>query len=84
MWDIEIVQHNISNSTLKILKHHYGGLAFRGRDLWVKNKTGQKNNCFLQEDFKIITNTSDSRVVSNHTIVEWINMYGTILGKNAI
>ncbi len=77
VWDITISQKNISSSVLQLLKYHYGGLAFRGRDEWNTEKSEPKIDK-IDNDFQVTTNVHKSRLEANHTIPKWVNMYGKI------
>tara|TARA_R110002049_G_scaffold3795_5_gene27564 strand:- start:28689 stop:29687 length:999 start_codon:yes stop_codon:yes gene_type:complete len=78
IWDITIEQKNISMSNFEILKYHYGGLAFRGRDEWNKNPIKKERTTTDSCNFNIITNSQKTRIEGNHTIPKWVNMYGRI------
>ncbi|MAG88771.1 DUF6807 family protein [Zunongwangia profunda] len=82
IWDITIEQKNISSSNLQILKYHYGGLAFRGRDEWYREQNTLQTED-TDVDFKVTTNFHQSRLDANHSIPDWALMYGRI-GKTAM
>ena len=77
VWDITIDQKNISSSYFQLLKYHYGGLAFRGRDEWYREKNELEKD-EIEIDFNVTTNLYQSRLEANHTIPKWVNMYGRI------
>jgi len=77
IWDITVEQKNISPSNFQILKYHYGGLAFRGRDEWYSEESALEND-EIDVDFQVTTNFHKSRLAANHTIPKWVSMYGQI------
>lgn len=61
VFDLELLQRNMSGHPLKLPKYHYGGLGFRGPDAW----DGAANAHFLTSEG--ITN----RVTGNETRGRW-------------
>lgn len=68
--DLTSVQRCASESPLKILEYHYGGLGIRGARAWAKKGEGD----FLTSDGK-------TRADGNHTRPRWVDVYGKLEGQ---
>ncbi len=81
VWDISLLQRNISDAELGLLPYHYGGMAFRGSSEW--------NDTTLTEDAErtgpgkggFLTSLGNTRLDGNHSRPDWTTMYGNINGR---
>ncbi len=76
IFDLDILQENISKDTLFLEKYIYGGMAFRGSKQWDKfNKTAFKEN------WSLLTSEGLKDSTANHTAAKWVMVTGNINGK---
>jgi hypothetical protein len=78
MWDIHVLQENVSDSTLYILPYHYGGLGVRGSAEW--NDTTVMEGVELTGPGKggFITSEGKGRLEGNHSRPQWVTMFGEV------
>lgn len=81
LWEIELLQTNISDLPLYLKPYLYGGMAFRGSKEWNDTlaaegamKTGPGEGGFR------LSNGKD-RLQGNHSHPEWVQMYGMTQGE---
>ena len=74
-FDLTSIQSCATEDPLLIEKYHYGGMAIRGNDQWLK----------LDEDGnplgEIITSEGKNRENGNHTRPRWMAMHGPVDGQ---
>jgi hypothetical protein len=74
-FDLTSTQVCPTDDPLLIQKYHYGGMAIRGNDQWLK----------LDKDAnplgKMITSEGKNRENGNHTRPRWVAMYGPVDGE---
>lgn len=78
VWDLRSEQTNITEDTLLLNKHLYGGLGVRGSKHWNAKDT---LNFIGQADF--LTSDGLERDSANHTRPEWTAIYGGLPGGKA-
>ena len=75
LFDLNLVQTNITADTLFLNQYLYGGMAFRGSREWDHfNKKYFKNN------WNILTSEGLHDSLANHSAVRWVTAYGNIDG----
>ena len=71
-FDLTSIQSCATKDPLAVHKYHYGGMAIRGNDQWLK----------LDEDGnplgKMITSEEKNRENGNHTRPRWVTMHGPV------
>jgi hypothetical protein len=72
-WDLRSVQTNVTEDTLFLEQHVYGGLGVRGSKHWNAEDEGN----FLGEA-SFLTDQGRTRVPANHTRPDWLTMYGPV------
>ena len=78
LFDITSVQECVSENPLSLAEYHYGGMAFRGNQQWLK----QKEDDNLQSgDLQFLTSEGLDRWKGNHTRPNWVAMTGAIDGQ---
>ncbi|WP_187270939.1 DUF6807 domain-containing protein [Neolewinella aurantiaca] len=78
VWDVRSEQTNITEDTLILNKHLYGGLGVRGSKYWNAKDT---TNFMGLADF--LTSDGLTRDSANHTHPEWTAIYGDLPGGKA-
>lgn len=78
MWDIQVLQENISDSTLSILPYHYGGMAFRGSAEWNDTTAIEGVELTGPGEGGFLTSEGKSRIGGNHTRPQWVSMFGKV------
>lgn len=73
IWDIRSEQTNVSQDTLFLNKHLYGGLGIRGSKNW--NKTDSNH---YQNPAQFLTSEGLSGDAANHTRPDWTAIYGDL------
>ncbi|MEP3478951.1 MAG: PmoA family protein [Fuerstiella sp.] len=79
LFDIVRVQQCASDKPLNLAKYHYGGMAIRGNDQWLKEKEDQSIN---QGDLRYLTSEGNDRWEGNHTRANWVAFSGKIDGRD--
>ncbi len=74
VFDLELVQTNVTESPIVIEKYHYGGMALRGNSQWLASETDAAG---------FMTNEGISREEGNHSRPNWVDMFGPVDGKMA-
>ena len=69
-FDITSRQSCVAEKPLIVNEYHYGGMAFRGNDQWLK-----------QPEHDFLTSEGKRREEGNHTRPEWVSAYGNVDGK---
>lgn len=78
VWDVRSEQINVTEDTLFLNKHLYGGLGIRGSKHWNPKDTAN----FLSPA-QFLTSDGLTRDSSNHTRPEWTAIYGDLPGGKA-
>lgn len=78
VWDVRSEQTNVTEDTLFLNKHLYGGLGIRGSKHWNAKDT---INFMGLADF--LTSDGLTRDSANHTRPEWTAIYGNLPGGKA-
>ena len=78
VWDVRSEQTNVTQDTLFLNKHLYGGLGVRGSKHWNAKDT---TNFLGPADF--LTSDGLTRDSANHTRPEWTAIYGDLPGGKA-
>jgi hypothetical protein len=78
VWDVRSEQTNVTEDTLFLNKHLYGGLGIRGSKHWNAKDT---TNFMGLADF--LTSEGLARDSANHTRPEWTAIYGDLPGGKA-
>ena len=74
-FDLISTQACATDEPLLIQKYHYGGMAIRGNDQWIKkDKHGKPVG-------KMITSEDKNRENGNHSRPRWVAMYGLVDGE---
>lgn len=73
VWDLRSVQTNVTQDTLFLARHLYGGLGIRGSRLW----NTADSVSFLQPA-EFLTSQGLTRDSANHTRPEWTAIYGKL------
>ena len=73
VWDVRSEQTNVTEDTLFLNKHLYGGLGVRGSKYWNAKDT---TNFLGPADF--LTSEGLTRDSANHTHPEWTAIYGDL------
>ena len=71
VWDLESVQHNVTQDTLYLDRHVYGGLGIRGSKHW-----NEQDSVHYHAPAQFLTSQGYDRSNGNHTEAEWTSMYG--------
>jgi hypothetical protein len=79
LFDIESVQHCVSDKALNVPEYHYGGMAFRGNVQWLKEKDDHSIN---PGDVVYLTSEGKDRWEGNHTRPNWVAFSGMIDGQD--
>ena len=79
LFDLESVQTCASEKPLALAEYHYGGMAFRGNDQWLKKKG---NSSMKPGDLEFLTSDGKDRWTGNHTQSNWVTMTGKIDGQD--
>ncbi len=75
-FDLISTQACAMDEPLLIQKYHYGGMAIRGNDQWIKkDKRGKPVG-------KMITSEDKNRENGNHSRPRWVTMYGPVDGQD--
>lgn len=80
LFDIESVQECASSKPLNLPEYHYGGMAFRGNDQWLKEKD---DHSIHTGDVQYLTSEGKDRWEGNHTRPHWVAFSGKIDGQDA-
>ena len=80
LFDIESVQECASSKPLNLPEYHYGGMAFRGNDQWLKEKDDHSTH---PGDVQYLTSEGKDRWEGNHTRPHWVAFSGKIDGQDA-
>jgi len=79
-FDIESLQEAITDTSLVVQQHHYGGMALRGVSRWLrstdKDLTTDREIAF--EPNSLLNNLGQDRKTGNHTPATWVALTGTI------
>jgi len=78
VWDVRSEQTNVTEDTLFLNKHLYGGLGIRGSKHWNPKDT---TNFLGPAEF--LTSDGLTRDSANHTHPEWTAIYGELPGGKA-
>jgi len=78
VWDVRSEQTNVTEDTLFLNKHLYGGLGVRGSKYWNAKDT---TNFLGPADF--LTSEGLTRDSANHTHPEWTAIYGDLTAGKA-
>lgn len=70
-WELQSTQTNITDDTLFLLPHVYGGLGVRGSREW-----NPVDSLYFKEPARFLTSEGLDRIPANHTRPEWVAMYG--------
>ena len=79
LFDLESVQTCASEKPLALAEYHYGGMAFRGNDQWLKKKGDSR---MKPGDLQFLTSDGKDRWTGNHTQSNWVTMTGKIDGQD--
>ena len=71
-FDLISIQTCATDDPLLIQKYHYGGMAIRGNDRWMKKDLNGRPVC------KMITSEDENRENGNHSRPRWVAMYGPV------
>ena len=75
-FDLTSIQTCATKDPLQIEKYHYGGMAIRGNDQWLKlDKDGNPLG-------EIITSEGKNRENGNHSRPRWVAMHGPVDGQD--
>ncbi len=74
-FDLISTQSCVTDDPLLIQKYHYGGMAIRGNDQWMKEDQNGK------PVGKMITSEEKNRENGNHSRPRWVAMYGLVDGE---
>ena len=74
-FDLISTQSCATDDPLLIQKYHYGGMAIRGNDQWMKKDTNGRPLG------KMITSEDKNRENGNHSRPRWVAMYGQVDGE---
>jgi hypothetical protein len=77
LFDLSLVQTNITRDTLFLNEYIYGGMAFRGSREW-----DPFNKKFFKNNWNILTSEGFRDSSANHTKARWVTAYGMIDGTN--
>jgi len=75
LFDVESVQTCASDQPLILEEYHYGGMAFRGSDQWLKEKDERSPKA---GDLEFLTDEGKDRWEGNHTRPNWVAMTGKL------
>lgn len=75
VWDMSVLQTNISSDTLFLQKHLYGGLGVRGSKYW-----NQQDSLHFSSAAKFLTSEGLGKDSANHTRPLWTAIFGEIEG----
>ncbi|KEO71774.1 DUF6807 domain-containing protein [Anditalea andensis] len=78
MFDLWSEQVNISQDTLFLNEHDYGGMAFRGSKSWNRDDSVHFSNTW-----QVLTSEGLTNETANHSKAAWVNVYGIIDESNA-
>lgn len=70
-WELRSEQTNITDDTLFLLPHAYGGLGVRGSQQW-----NPEDSTHYRQPARFLTSEGLGRVAANHTRPEWTAIYG--------
>lgn len=73
VWDFRSEQHNVSEDTLFLNKHLYGGLGIRGSRHW-----NAADSVHFLTPAKFLTSQGLTRDSANHTRPDWTAIYGDL------
>ena len=77
VWDLRSEQTNVTDDTLYLERHPYGGLGVRGSAEWNQaDPTGYTGPAYFR------TGAGGDRTTGNHTRPEWTALYGELSGKD--
>ena len=65
------------SATVRIEKHHYGGLAIRGNRQWFGDGDG-RSEASAASSFGFLTSEGKTRTDGNATAARWVEMHGNI------
>jgi hypothetical protein len=77
-FDLRSVQTNVTDDTLFLEKHLYGGLGVRGSRRW-----NREDSTHYAGEAEFLTSDDRTRVPANHSRPDWLAMYGPIDGATA-
>ena len=77
-WDLTSRQENVSQDTLYLLEHVYGGLGVRGNKTW-----NAADSLHYTQPASFLTDEGSDRENGNHTRPEWTAMFGEVEGESA-
>jgi len=98
VFDIDIEQRCASESTLKLPRYHYGGMALRGSNAWFRADADRLHAAWAKQvandpqtpppavesiGFDFLTSEGRHRHDGNHTAARWVDMTGLVEGQLA-
>ena len=77
VWDLRSVQTNVTDDTLYLNRHAYGGLGVRGSPEW-----NTADSLSYRSPVLFLTSEGLTRIPANHTRPAWTAMYGRLEDKD--
>jgi len=78
VWDLRSIQTNVTQDSLHLNKHLYGGFGFRGSAAW-----NPADSLRFISPASFLTSEGLTRAEANHTRPEWTAIYGELPGGKA-
>ena len=80
LFDVVSEQECATDKPLQLAEYHYGGMAFRGNEVWLKDKG---DHSIHPGDLQVRTSEGKDRWEGNHTRPDWVVFSGKIGGQDA-
>ncbi|HBE68421.1 MAG TPA: hypothetical protein DDW52_09765, partial [Planctomycetaceae bacterium] len=75
LFDVASIQRCVADQPLNIAKYHYGGMAIRGNDQWLKESG---DHSIAPGDVQFVTSEGKDRWEGNHSRPNWVAFSGKI------
>ena len=80
LFDLKSAQQCATDKQFVLEKFHYGGMAFRGRAEWLKERGDPST---APADFRFLTSEGKGRLEGNHTRPNWVSLGGKLDDQHA-